>query len=428
MSQVVDALPRDHAIVSTTNPPRLDKLLRDRVLGALERLGSVRFSVRDPIGIREVGAGTSSPIRIEIRDPSVYRTIALRGSIGAAEAYIDGLVDCDDLVGMLRGFAREDTGADLLEQGVVRLANAAESVRHAFRRNTRRGSRANIAAHYDLGNELFGLFLDETRMYSSAIYARDDESLEEAQQRRLDRIGTKLALSPSDHVVEIGTGWGGLALHLATRFGCRVTTTTISKEQHAYAVESVSRAGLSDRITVLLEDYRDLHGRYDRLVSIEMVEAVGADFLDTFTRTCTGLLHRDGMALLQAITIEDHRYEQARGSVDFIKRHVFPGCAIPSVSVLTSSFARTGDARLLHLEDFGPSYARTLAEWRRRFESRREDVLALGYDERFLRYWSYYLAYCEAGFAERRLGVAQLVLARPDARPALDVPALPRLG
>ena len=260
-------------------------------------------------------------------------------------------------------------------------------------------------------------------MYSSAIFASPTETLEQASFRKLERIGRKLDLKPTDHLVEIGTGWGGMALHAAQRFGCRVITTTISKEQYALATERVARAGLADRVTVLLEDYRDLTGTYDKLVSIEMIEAIGHQYLDTYLAKCTALLKPDGLALVQAITIEDHRYEQALDSVDFIKRHVFPGSFIPSISAIANAMGRSTDLRLVSQEDFGPSYALTLRHWRERFMARLPDVRALGYDERFIRLWEFYLAYCEGGFLERSIGVSQLLFARPGNRREAWIPA-----
>jgi cyclopropane-fatty-acyl-phospholipid synthase len=292
-----------------------------------------------------------------------------------------------------------------------------------LRRNTRHGSRRNIAAHYDLGNELFRLFLDDRLMYSSAIFASDDESLETASERKLRRICEKLDLRPEDHVVEIGTGWGGFAIYAAGRYGCRVTTTTISAEQHALASERIAAVGLADRVTVLLQDYRDLGGRYDKLVSIEMVEAIGHQYLETYLAKCAGLLKPDGLALIQAITIEDHRYRRALASVDFIKRHVFPGSFIPSVSAILAATPRVTDLRLINLEDIGPSYALTLRHWRKRFMREVDRVLRLGYDTRFVRLWQFYLCYCEGGFLERSIGNAQLLFARPENRRPQFLPA-----
>ena len=287
---------------------------------------------------------------------------------------------------------------------------------HALRRNSRAGSRRNIAAHYDLGNDFFRLFLDETLMYSAATYEHPQQSLHDAQLARLDRICHRLELKPTDHLLEIGTGWGGLALHAARHFGCRVTTTTISREQWKLARERVCEAGLQDRIEVLCQDYRDLEGRYDKLVSIEMIEAIGHAYYDTYFARCSQLLKPEGAMLLQAITIPDQRYERARRSVDFIQRYIFPGSCIPSVAALTQSIARASDLRVFDLEDIGPHYATTLAHWRENFRANLSRVRALGYDDQFIRMWEYYLCYCEGGFAERALGDVLMLLVKPGNR------------
>jgi cyclopropane-fatty-acyl-phospholipid synthase len=402
----------------------LDRALRQRLLATLDGLQGGTVTVRDALGTVTVGEpGGDLAVAMHVTDPGFYRALAANGSVGAGEAYMDGLWTCDDLVGLVRLLVRNRDRLDSMETGLARLGGWAMRVLHALKRNTRSGSQRNIAAHYDLGNDLFKLFLDENLMYSSAIFADPGESLEAAQRRKLERICRKLDLQPTDHLVEIGTGWGGMALYAARNFGCRVTTTTISREQHALAVARVAEAGLSDKVTVLLEDYRDLEGTYDKLVSIEMIEAIGHQYLDTYLAKCASLLRDDGLALIQAITIEDSRYEQALGSVDFIKRYIFPGSFIPCVSAITSSAAQASDLRLVNLEDFGPSYALTLNHWRQRFLSRLDQVRALGYDERFIRMWEFYLCYCEGGFIERSIGDVHLLLARPGNRRPQYIPA-----
>ncbi|MGH8369801.1 MAG: class I SAM-dependent methyltransferase, partial [Gammaproteobacteria bacterium] len=273
-------------------------------------------------------------------------------------------------------------------------------------------------------NDFFSLFLSSDLMYSSAIWKDATDTLEQASTRKLERICRKLDLQPSDRVVEIGTGWGGFAVYAAQHYGCHVTTTTISREQHTLASERVTAAGLNDKVTLLLEDYRDLHGQYDKLVSIEMVEAIGAEYLDNYFAQLGNLLKPDGLALVQAITIEDHRYEQALHAVDFIKRHVFPGCFIPSITALLVAKSRASDLALTHLEDFGQSYALTLRAWRERFMANLSQVRAQGFDERFIRMWEFYLAYCEGGFRERSIGVAHLLLAKPGNRRAALLPEI----
>ncbi len=332
---------------------------------------------------------------------------------------MDGLWRCDDLVGLVQILVRNRDLLDRMETGMARLGGLAMRGLHALRRNTRVGARRNIAAHYDLGNAFFELFLSPDLMYSSALFVEAaDDTLELASVRKLDRICRKLRLQPGDRVVEIGTGWGGFALHAARHYGCHVTTTTISRQQHALASTRIAKAGLQQQVTLLLEDYRDLGGTFDKLVSIEMVEAIGASQLDTYFAKIGSLLKPDGLALIQAITIEDHRYAQALSSVDFIKRHVFPGSFIPSIAAMIAAKSRSSDMALTHLEDFGSSYARTLSAWRERFLARLPDVRAQGYDERFIRMWEFYLAYCEGGFRERSIGVAQLLLAKPGNRHA----------
>ncbi|GAB2512202.1 class I SAM-dependent methyltransferase [Lysobacter humi (ex Lee et al. 2017)] len=401
-------------------PGALDRFLRARLV---ERLGALRHGLlvlEDADGTLHLGdAHAGGPlVRLRVHDGRFYRAVAANGSVGAGEAYMDGVWSCDDLVGVVRLLARNRDLLDGMESGTARLGGWAMKALHAVRRNTRAGSRRNIAAHYDLGNAFFRLFLSDDLMYSSAMWAGEDDTLEAASRRKLDAICRKLDLRPGDRVVEIGTGWGGFAVHAARHYGCHVTTTTISREQHALAAQRVAEAGLGDRVTLLLQDYRDLEGQYDKLVSIEMIEAIGAQYLETYFAKLGSLLAPDGIGLVQAITIEDHRYAQALRSVDFIKRHVFPGSFIPSVSAMLAAKSRATDLALVDLEDFGLSYARTLEAWRQRYMAALPQVRAQGFDERFIRMWEFYLAYCEGGFRERTIGVAHLLLARPGHRPA----------
>ena len=404
-----------------------DKLLRTRLLRQMAMLRDSQLRIIDAMGESVFGTPAqddTATLRatVWINDPAFYRFVAANGSVGAGEAFMDGLWQCDDLVALMRMLVRNRDLLDAMERGPARLAGMAMRAWHALRRNTRDGSRKNIAAHYDLGNEFFSLFLDDNLMYSSAIFASESDTLEQASARKLDRICRKLDLQPSDRVVEIGTGWGGFALHAAKNFGCHVTTTTISREQYDLARRRVQENGLGERVSVLLEDYRDLQGRFDKLVSIEMIEAIGHHYLNEYFGKVSALLEPDGMALIQAITIEDHRYEQALRAVDFIKRYIFPGSFIPSISAMTSAMARASDLKLFHCEDIGPSYALTLAAWRERFQRRIADVRALGYDERFASMWDFYLAYCESGFSERSTGDVQMLLVKPGCRRAPFLP------
>ncbi len=407
------------------------RAVRARLLQRLAKLQHGELVLRDAFGVVNLGTPAADGLRAEvtIADPEAfYLAAAAQGSVGVCGSYGDGTWRCDDLVSLVRLFVRN---AEVLERveggGVARVGKLLLAAFHARNRNTRAGSRRNIAAHYDLGNPLFELFLDDSMMYSSALYTEDDDTLEVAQERRLRRICQKLDLRESDHLLEIGTGWGGMAIYAATHYGCRVTTTTISRAQREMALERVARAGVADKVSVLFEDYRDLDGTYDKLVSLEMIEAVGASYLDTYFQKIATLLSPEGLALVQAITIEDSRYEDALRRVDFIKRYIFPGCFIPSVSRMLGAMASSTDLRMTSLEDIGPSYARTLAEWRRRFLLHAPEVRDLGYDDRFVRLWTFYLAYCEGGFEERRLSNVQMLFAKPGNRRDQFVPPIPTL-
>lgn len=353
---------------------------------------------------------------LEVRDPRFWRQLVTGGSLGAAEAYLAGWWESRDLTSLVRLMARDRAVTGHLESGLARLGHLAARAWHALRPNSRRGSRKNIEAHYDLGNDFFALFLDASMTYSSALIERPGASLEEAQVAKIDRLCRKLQLGSDDHLLEIGTGWGSLAIHAAGRYGCRVTTTTISPSQFAEASRRVAAAGLADRIQIVQQDYRDLEGSYSKIVSVEMIEAVGLRFLPTFFATLDRLLRPDGLVAIQAITIADRNYESARRNVDFIQRYIFPGGAIPSVSALCSTAATASRLTPLHIEDLGLHYAETLYRWRERFEAALERVRELGYPERFVRLWRYYLCYCEGGFRERVIGDAQLLFAGAEFR------------
>ncbi len=355
---------------------------------------------------------------IEVHNAALWSMVAANGSIGAGEAYIHDYWSSPDLTAVIRIFVANLDVLDGMERGLARLRRPLVKTLHWLNRNTRQGSRRNISAHYDLGNALFEQLLDPTMMYSAAMFRSADDSLEQAQLYKLERICQKLDLKPDDHLLEIGTGWGSMALYAATHYGCKVTTTTLSHEQFAYTQRRIEEQGLQDRITLLLQDYRDLTGTYDKLVSIEMVEAVGHRFLPAYFKQCAHLLKDDGLMLLQAITIRDQRHEQASRSVDFIQRYIFPGGALPSVSSMLETISRDTDMNLHHMEDFGLHYARTLRLWHDNLRRTRHSLEALGYDQAFFRLWEFYLCYCEGGFLERSIGTAQLLLAKPAARPA----------
>ncbi len=390
-----------------------------RVEAKLQRLDQGGLILADGQGQRRHGPGGSPEVHITVHDPAFWPAVALGGSVGAGEAYMDGLWDTDDLTGLTRLLLANRAVLDGMETGWARLSAPLRALGHLTRRNSRAGSRRNIAAHYDLGNDFYRLWLDDTLMYSSALFQRPDMTLAEASRAKLDRICQILALGPDDHVLEIGTGWGGFALHAAGRYGCRVTTTTLSRAQFDLARQRVADAGLADRVNILLQDYRDLDGQYDKLVSIEMVEAVGAAHLGTYFDQCSRLLKPHGAMLLQAITIADQRYAGALKEVDFIQKHIFPGGFLPSVTALAQAMTQSGDLRTVDLIDIGPHYAETLARWRANFERRADAVRQLGFDQRFLRMWRFYLSYCEGGFRERALGTVQMLLAKPGWRGVL---------
>jgi cyclopropane-fatty-acyl-phospholipid synthase len=346
--------------------------------------------------------------RVTSRDGSFVDALP-RGSRALAETYADDGWDADDLVTLVRIGARELPRVDRLRRPLAPFRNALSRIP----RNTRAAARRHIAAHYDLGNEMFALFLDETMTYSCGVFETPDASLREAQEAKLDLVCRKLQLEPDDHVVEIGTGWGSFALHAAGRYGCRVTSTTISSEQHAVATERVRAAGLEDRVTVLLQDYRDLPGRYDKLVSIEMIEAVGWQYFDVFFRRCGELLHPHGLMLLQAIVIDDRAFGLEKASRSFIKELIFPAGCLPSVEVISRCVARATDMRVLDLEDITENYPKTLRHWRENFLAASDEAERLGYDRRFQRLWELYFAWCEGGFIERRIGDVQALMAKP---------------
>ncbi len=386
---------------------------RKTVLGALGRLEHGAVRVEDAYGSQEFGKTSDvapTPFVVRVRDSRMWKSLVLGGSMGGSDAFIRGDWSVDDLTGLLRLLLREENVLGRFDATLERPREIVRRLGHWLRRNSRTGSRRNIAAHYDLGNDFFSLFLDPTLTYSAAIFEREDATLEEASAAKYERICRKLALHRDDHVLEIGTGWGGFALHAARTRGCRVTTTTLSAAQRELAIQRIEAAGLADRVTVLQEDYRALRGRYDKLVSIEMIEAVGHAYFDAYFRACSELLAPEGRMALQAILIDEPHFERARRTVDFVKWHIFPGGCLPSLGAITRSVARASDLHIVHLEDLTPHYARTLALWRRRLVANRAAIGALGYPEELLRTFEFYFAYCEAGFLERRSSCAQIVL------------------
>ena len=400
----------------TVKPTILEDFARNLVLRQMRRLEAGRLIVREGNSITSYGedpATAAIEATVEVLDPSFYCDVAFGGTIGAGEAYMRGTWRADDLVSLVRVLLRNRRVMEDMDKGSARVTRPLQNLFHKLNRNTRDGSRRNVSAHYDLGNDFFGLWLDETMMYSSAIFKQDSDSLAEAQRHRLDVVCDKLALGPEDHVVEIGTGWGGFALHAATRHGCRVTTTTISEQQYELARQRVREAGLEGLIEVLLEDYRDLAGRYDKLVSIEMIEAIGSENYDEYFAKCNSLLRPGGRMLIQAITTFDRQHEILKKEVDFIQRYIFPGGCLPSVTAMAGAIGRVSSLLVTGLEDIGRHYALTLEHWRRNFFAKIDKVRALGYPEEFIRMWEFYLTYCEGAFRDRAISDVLLVAEKP---------------
>lgn len=407
----------------TPKPRYLDSMAKSLIQKRLRPLqyGSltlVENNVSTTFGDQNKCATSLTPIHVKLNilDSRFYGEVVFGGSIGAGEAYMQGYFTCDNLTDLIRLMVRNQDLLDNIETGFASLTRPIQKWLHTLNRNTQQGSKRNISAHYDLGNDFFQYMLDPTMMYSAAIFEPTNTRLEQASINKLERICQKLQLTASDHVVEIGTGWGGFAIYAAKNYGCKITTTTISQQQYAMAKQRVEHAGLSDQITLLLTDYRDLHGQYDKLVSIEMIEAVGHQFYDTYFNKCSQLLKPNGMMLLQAITITDQRYASALKSVYFIQRYIFPGSCIPSITAMLDSLTRSSNLRLFNLEDIGPHYATTLAAWRENFLTNLEKIKQLGYPETFIKMWEFYLCYCEGGFEERALGDVHMLLVKPENR------------
>jgi cyclopropane-fatty-acyl-phospholipid synthase len=394
----------------------MDGWARRYIAKQLSNLRRGEIQLQEEGGALMLGERADLRATIRIHRSRFFRQAVLGGTLSVAESYLRGDWDCDDLTSLLRICVRNGGAAYRLDGGLARFARIGHRIFHWLRANTRAGSRNNIRAHYDLGNEFYRLWLDETMAYSSGIFPSAQSTMQEASEEKFDRVCRKLQLEPSDNLLEIGTGWGGFAIHAAKHHGCHVTTTTISQEQYSVADQRIQAEGLSRQIRLLKEDYRDLEGQFDKLVSIEMIEAVGHRFLDQYFERCGKLLKPDGSFVLQAIVIPERDHAAYLKSVDFIRRYVFPGGCLPSVASIQQSMGRTTDMRLVHMEDIAPHYAQTLRHWRRKFQDCIEDVRAMGHSEEFIRLWNYYLCYCEAGFEERYVGVVQMQFDKPECR------------
>lgn len=410
------SLASEHHLNAKPKPGLLDKFACRMVLKQLNRLQTGRFELLEDDISRVFGeAGNQAKLAatIEVLDSAFYSDIAFGGSIGAGEAYMRGSWRSDDLVSVVRILLQNRDVLDGMEKGTAWPTRTLQRFFHWLHRNTRKGARRNISAHYDLGNDFFALWLDESMMYSSAMFEHPDQSLADAQTHRLDTVCKKLALGPDDHVIEIGSGWGSFAIHAARNYGCRVTTTTISRRQYELAWQRVNDMGLQNRIELLFEDYRDLKGKYDKLVSIEMIEAIGSEHYDTYFDQCSRLLKPGGRMLIQAITIADDQYAYAQKHVDFIQRYIFPGGCLPSLAVMKSTIEQVSDMAITDIEDIGQDYALTLNHWRRNFFDHLDEVIEMGYPEEFVRMWEFYLCYCEGGFIEKAISDVHLVAEKP---------------
>lgn len=396
-----------------------DGFARRLVLSMLEKIQVGHLSVEENGQVFSFGQPREQAdivAHIYVTHASVYRHVLAHGTIGSGEAYMAKAWWSPDLVQVIRLMVLNMALIQRFDSGWSFVKNIINRLNHRLRANNRSGSRRNIAAHYDLGNHFFELFLDSTMLYSSAIFPSAEATLEEASVYKLRRICSRLQLCPQDHLLEIGTGWGGMAIFAARHYGCRVTTVTISREQFAYARDWVAREGLENQIQVLLQDYRDVTGQFDKIVSIEMIEAVGYRYYSQYFSRCSALLKPQGKMLLQAITIADQRYEQEKDRVDFIQRYIFPGGCLPSLAVITRHVSRDTDLQIVGLEDITLDYARTLAEWKRRLFANLDAVRQQGFDDVFIRMWDFYLAYCEGGFRERVISTSQVLLAKPGCR------------
>ena len=394
----------------------LHRLARSLVFNQLRKIKIGHIAIME--GAKKISFGKKGKLNVVITvyDPRFYGALAFGGSIGVSEAFMQRFWSVSDLTKLIRIMAINQDAMDQLEGLFNIFLKPLLKCLHYLNQNSIKGSQINISKHYDLGNDFFSLFLDSTMMYSSAVFKNPHDSLYKGSIHKLDTICQRLELTSQDHVIEIGSGWGGFAIYAVQHYGCKVTTTTISKEQYKYIKQKIKDLKLSHKITILFSDYRHLKGKYDKLVSIEMLEAVGYQYFDTYFKVCSDLLKPDGLALIQTITIADQRYEKAKQSVDFIQRYIFPGSCIPSITALQSSMTQSSDLKIYSIQDIGEHYARTLALWREAFFENLKEVKALGFDDAFIRMWHFYLSYCEGGFKEKVISDIHLKLIKPGYR------------
>lgn len=401
-------------LANETNLSWFNKKCRQIVFKALNTIDNAQIEIHEGSNVTLLGNKSANLIgHISVHDFTLYKDFVRGGSVDVAQAYLDKKWTSNNLTQLIRVFARSQKTMDSVENNKGLLAKIKSKLLHLQNANTQSGSKKNILAHYDLGNDLYTRFLDPTMMYSCAIYSDSYQTIDQAQKNKLDVICKKLDLKVDDHLIEIGTGWGGLAIFAVQNYGCKVTTTTISDEQYAYASEKVKQLGLEDRITLLKKDYRLLEGEFDKLVSIEMIEAVGHEFMTSFFDKCNSLLKPDGKMLIQAITIADQRYNSYRKNIDFIQKYIFPGGCLPSVSVMSDHIKNSTDMMIDKIEDIGLHYARTLNDWRVNFDNNWHEIQQFGFDETFQRLWHYYFAYCEGAFLERVISTHHIVARKP---------------
>ena len=409
IEQVLPSITLSNEEKTVTQIKESSNLWKRLLLKKLEFLDGGKLHIEDSEGAVTVGKGRERNVSIKVSNISFYRKLVLGGSLAASESYMDGDWECDDLYTLFRLFGHYRPLVEGLDNGFAKIARPWLKIEEWMKLGNRKNAKRNIAAHYDLGNDLFSLFLDSTMTYSSGIYENSDTTLKQASVAKLDRMCRVLELKPSDHVIEIGSGWGSFAIHAVSNYGCRVTSITLSEEQKALADKRINELGLSDKIEIQLRDYRTLNEKYDKLVSIEMIEAVGPKFMGTYFKTCNDILKPGGLAAIQAITLPDHAHENHLKQVDFIQKYIFPGSKIPCVSVLLEEARESGQLVLSDLKDITLDYGKTMCEWRRNFVAHLPEVKSLGYDDHFIRMWDYYLNYCAAGFTERYLGTVQML-------------------
>lgn len=415
MSQVL--IPNTIKWSNSERAPLLSSIYRKLVFKTLNKINTGSLTIIE--GDNQYVFGNQQDdhqlsVNINVIHPGFYKAVILGGELGAADAYIQSYWSTTNLTQLMQLILKNKAANHKLNSRLIQFIKPLSRIAHWLKRNTIDNARRNITSHYDIGNDLFEFMLDDSLNYSSGIYPLPDSTLAEAQYTKMDRICRKLNLTSKDHLLEIGTGWGGFAIHAATYYGCKITTTTISDQQYHLASKRIYDLGLNDKITIIQDDYRKLNGQYDKLVSIEMIEAVGHEYLPTYFNKCSSLLKPDGLMMIQAINMNDHRYKQYLKTVDFIQRYVFPGGCCPSIGAISNAVAQTGNLSIVEIKNIGPHYARTLKDWRDNFNTHLEAIKNADYSDQFIRLWTYYLCYCEAGFKERYIHDTQILLTKPN--------------